>query len=219
MAAGREWKAADDGLKAAKTALQLKEGSSEAEVKLLTEQEEALRHSLKALTEPARLEMNEVMVTRHNEVVRKGSRVYDLGDWGLQCTVEQAMAVRRRLNGQYFLIQGNHDSTAEEMGKQGAWVWMRHLDRIDVNIPQKHKIMLCHYAMQTWHGSNKGVWHLYGHSHGQLPERDSLLSFDVGVDCWNYYPVSMEQVIEKMKVKIPLWKAWRESLPTGGMEF
>src|SRR5271157_1631573 len=178
-----------------------------------------LTATLNALTAVGRLEMNEVMIERHNSVVKAGSRVYDLGDWGLKCTVSEAMAIRRRLNGQHFLISGNHDGTAKEMARLGAWLWVRDIERIDVRIPKKHKIALCHYALRTWHGSNKGVWHLYGHSHGLLPELDSLLAFDVGVDCWDYYPVSLEQVIEKMNKKIPVWLAWRASLPTGGMEF
>jgi calcineurin-like phosphoesterase family protein len=42
---------------------------------------------------------------------------------------------------------------------------------------------------------------LYGHSHGELPENDSL-SFDVGVDCNNYAPVSLDEVNERMEKKI-----------------
>ena len=175
--------------------------------------------TLKALEAEGIAEMNETMVTRHNEVVRKGSRVYNLGDFGLHCTLEQLMAIRKRLNGQHFLVPGNHDSLAKEMGREGAWVWMKQIERINVQTPEKRKIALCHYAMRTWHGSNKGVWQLYGHSHGLLPELNSLLAFDVGVDCWNYYPVSMEQVIEKMKAKTPAWEAFRKTFKPGEMEF
>lgn len=35
---------------------------------------------------------------------------------------------------------------------------------------------------------------LYGHSHGTLPDDEAALSFDVGVDCHNFYPVSYEEV-------------------------
>ena len=35
----------------------------------------------------------------------------------------------------------------------------------------------------------------------KLPENDSL-SFDVGVDSWNFTPVSYEQVCEKMDLKV-----------------
>lgn len=184
-----------------------------------TAEVDALAQRLKELEAEGIEEMNETMVAHHNEVVRKGSRVYNLGDFALKCTLEQAMTVRKRLNGQHFLVPGNHDSIAKEMGKQAAWVWMKQIERIDVNVPEKRKIALCHYAMRTWHGSNKGVWQLYGHFHGLLPELDSTLAFDVGVDCWNYYPVSMEQVIEKMRAKTPAWEAFRRTFKAGEMEF
>ena len=61
--------------------------------------------------------------------------------------------------------------------------------------------MLSHYAHRVWEGSHKSTWMLYGHSHGSLPEIESSLSFDVGVDCWNYFPISFEQVLEKMATK------------------
>jgi calcineurin-like phosphoesterase family protein len=55
--------------------------------------------------------------------------------------------------------------------------------------------------MKVWNGSHKGDWQLYGHSHGTLPDDPNALSCDVGVDCWNYFPVSMEQLRAKMKTK------------------
>ena len=30
-------------------------------------------------------------------------------------------------------------------------------------------VVLCHYAMRVWDRSHYGSWHLYGHSHGNLP--------------------------------------------------
>jgi calcineurin-like phosphoesterase family protein len=224
MTLGREWSAAENQLHVAKVLLRA--GSiSEGEVKVLTETEAALKHELKALEAIGLAEMNETLIERHNSVVKKSSRVYDLGDVFLNITLEQAMAIRKRLLGQYYLLEGNHDSIAVQMAKQGAWLWVKDRKRIDVHIPPglmdadqtKHKILLSHYAHLTWHGSNKGVWHLYGHSHSQLEGwKDrvlgNMLSFDVGVDCWDFYPVSLEQVIEKMKPKVEAWKAWRAGL-------
>jgi len=229
--AGRAWLTVEHELRTAKTALALKQGSSEAEVKALEAKELALREALKPMEAEGLKEMNEVLVERHNKVVRKGSRVYNLGDVFLNCTLEQALAIRRMLAGQHFLLEGNHDSIAVEMAKHGSWVWVKDRKRIDVQIPDgivaqgqtKHKIMLSHYAHLTWHGSNKGVWHLYGHSHNQLEGwkdtvLSNMLSFDVGVDCWDYTPVSLEQVIEKMKTKIPVWQEWRNTLKARDIE-
>ena len=54
-------------------------------------------------------EMNETLITRHNERVRKGDLVYDMGDIFVKSTLEQARIHRRRMNGQFFAIKGNHD--------------------------------------------------------------------------------------------------------------
>ena len=53
--------------------------------------------------------------------------------------------------------------------------------------------ILSHYPMKSWNQKHRNSVMLYGHVHGQLLE-DHSLSFDVGVDCWNYTPVSMEQI-------------------------
>jgi calcineurin-like phosphoesterase family protein len=48
--------------------------------------------------------------------------------------------------------------------------------------------------MRAWHNSYRGGIHLYGHSHGRLsPLAGSL---DVGVDVWNFKPISKNFVLE-----------------------
>ena len=62
------------------------------------------------------------------------------------------------------------------------------------NAPQV--IVLCHYSLQVWDRSNQGSWHLFGHSHGKL--KGIGLSFDVGVDCREFEPLSLEEVASRM---------------------
>jgi calcineurin-like phosphoesterase family protein len=45
--------------------------------------------------------------------------------------------------------------------------------------------------------------YLYGHSHGNLEDLATDLSLDVGVDCWNFAPVSYEEIKKKMSEKTP----------------
>ena len=52
---------------------------------------------------------------------------------------------------------------------------------------------------------------LYGHSHGMLPE-DHTRTIDVGVDVWDFYPVSIEEVKAKMVRKLPAWLEYQETL-------
>lgn len=165
-------------------------------------------------------EMHAAIADRHNEVVRPGDLVFNLGDYALKCQWEDAYRFRQRFVGQQHFVWGNHDDIAEEMVRNvpGCFVWARHMHFLRLKGYGVPKITLCHYAMRTWPGSHKGHWQLYGHSHNQLPEEERWLSFDVGVDCWDYRPVSIEEVAQKMKAKVPAWEAWRATLPQGRME-
>ena len=159
-------------------------------------------------------EMHDAIIERHNAVVKPGDLVYNLGDFALKIKPEEAWNLRKQMNGNIYLIEGNHDSVAKRMA--GAFVWMRGLDTIRPSIDGVPPVTLCHYAMRTWPGSFKGHWQLYGHSHGMLPEISEMLAFDVGVDCWNFSPVSIEQVAEKMKAKLPAWEKYKASLEGTG---
>lgn len=141
--------------------------------------------------------MNEALVERWNAVVSKGDRVYHLGDVSLGKPDETA-EVLNRLNGQVYLVRGNHDVAAENGKCRRRFVWVKDIHHLDID---GQKIMLCHYAMRTWRNAYRGSWMLHGHSHGSLPEYDKSRSFDVGVDCWGLAPVSFEQVAEKMATK------------------
>ncbi len=45
-----------------------------------------------------------------------------------------------------------------------------------------------HYAQRVWEHSHHGSWHVYGHSHGSLPDDIKSKSIDVGVDTeWRTY--------------------------------
>ena len=168
-------------------------------------------------------EMHAAIIDRHNAVVRPGDLVFNHGDFALKCTWEQAYSFRQRLIGNQYFLFGNHDKVAWEMIRNvpKCFVWakgdpdsggMHTLKLKDYDVP---KITLCHYAMLTWPSSHRGGWQLYGHSHNQLPEEPRRLAFDIGVDCWDFTPVSIEQVAQKMKAKIPAWEAWRSTLLEG----
>lgn len=147
-------------------------------------------------------EMNEALIKRWNEKVQPHDRVYHLGDVAL-CSAEKLNSILDRLNGQIYLIKGNHEGAATSCAKRFQWVKdYFELTIKDESLPKgKQKIILCHYAMRTWNGSHHGTYQLYGHSHGTLPDDPNLLSFDVGVDCHDFYPISYEEVKAVMSEK------------------
>ena len=48
--------------------------------------------------------------------------------------------------------------------------------------------------MESWVASFHGALHLHGHSHGRSPKIKNR--YDVGVDCWNFYPVTLEKILK-----------------------
>lgn len=143
-------------------------------------------------------EMNQALVERWNGVVAAGDLVYVLGDFSFQ-DPGVATDVVRQLNGSKYLIWGNHDKhLRKSTAFMREFVWCKDLHQIQV---EDQKIVLCHYAMLTWNQSHRGSWMLHGHSHGTLPEDPNALRIDVGVDAWDYYPVSFAEIREKMSKK------------------
>jgi len=134
-------------------------------------------------------EMNEALITYHNELVRPGDLCYNLGDFAFK-TPEVYL---KKLNGSHCLVKGNHDDLKKCQKAGFAWV----KDVYGLKVDKKYYFWLSHYAHRTWNKSHHGSFHCYGHSHGDLPEFGR--SCDVGVDAWNYRPVNLEQIIEKLK--------------------
>lgn len=134
-------------------------------------------------------EMNYELIRRWNEVVSPEDTVYHLGDFGF-ASAEKNNRIAVQLNGaQKFILWGNHcKSTPTGFTKLG---------QCHEIYDNNHKIVMCHYGMRVWNKSHHGALHLYGHSHGSLPG-DSQ-SLDVGVDCWDWYPVDLEQILRRMK--------------------
>lgn len=138
-------------------------------------------------------DMNETMIARWNECVQPGDRVYHLGDFALGDR-EGATRIFHRLNGQKFLIRGNHEAIGEKL----PWVWVKDYHMLKY---RGQKIALCHYAFRTWNCSHHGAWNLHGHSHGTLEDLPTYRQMDVGVDCNGFYPVSFDKAALHMSTK------------------
>jgi calcineurin-like phosphoesterase family protein len=140
-------------------------------------------------------EMDETLIKNWNNCVKKNDIIIVLGDfiWNEQ-NIE---GYSKRLKGQIHLIRGCHDKLeVEEYTKFGVML-LDPLSLYDHSYVQI--IILCHYQMKTWYKSHYNSWHLFGHSHGQAVEYGK--SMDVGVDCNDYKPVSMQQVTKIMDDK------------------
>ena len=113
-----------------------------------------------------------------NPFVGKKDSIYFLGDLSL---AKRNLAERfiDRLNGNKFLILGNHDKNIKNCTRFSQVTQRKNFtfSRFGLNL----HIVLDHFPLASWDRKVHGSWHLYGHVHGRLkfPEMTVL---DVGID-------------------------------------
>ena len=139
-------------------------------------------------------EMNETLITNWNERITERDEVWHLGDF---CWSDRAEFFRNQLKGRIHLILGNHDLRRTSI--KDATKLFESVDFVKYLRYNHDKFWLSHYAHRTWPKSNRGSYHLYGHSHNDLPGLNR--SMDVGVDAQNYRPISIDEVISQLKNK------------------
>ncbi len=142
-------------------------------------------------------EMDGVIISNINKVVMPDDTLRIVGDFSMSSNFDVILKYRQRINCEdIILIKGNHDYLRDSQYRQ---IFNQVLEYEELS-HNTTKVVLSHYAMRVWNKSHRGAWHLYGHSHGALPDNGDK-SFDVGVDCWNYKPLSMKEIEKEMSTR------------------
>ncbi len=133
-------------------------------------------------------EHDETLVANWNAVVGPEDEVWHVGDFAAHAERAYCATIFARLNGIKRLVRGNHDSNRvldlpwADPPVESARITLREEGR-------EWRLYLAHYAHRAWPGLWRGTRHLYGHTHGTLP--DTIRSCDVGVDAWDDRPVRL----------------------------
>ncbi|REF84245.1 calcineurin-like phosphoesterase family protein [Methylovirgula ligni] len=128
------------------------------------------------------------LIARWNAVVAPDDDVYHLGDFA---RIDDEAAVTkwlRALNGRKHLIVGNNDSPT--VIENETWASVSTYAEIALD---GHLLILCHYPFRSWHNSTKGAIDIHGHSHGKMKELPR--QYDVGVDVFDYRPVTLAEIL------------------------
>lgn len=108
-------------------------------------------------------EMNNELIRRWNDVVSDGDIVYILGDM-FWCTPSKAAPIMDQLNGQKFLIKGNHDKWHDAKFDKKFVKIDEYMEVED----EGRKVVLCHYPIPCFKNHFYGWIHLYGHVHNSF---------------------------------------------------
>jgi calcineurin-like phosphoesterase family protein len=139
-------------------------------------------------------EHDAALIARWNEAISEDDEVYHLGDFTASKSASRVSELLQALKGRKHLISGNNDppTTIENKG----WVSVAPYEELEIG---SRLIILCHYAFRTWRDMGKGAINLHGHSHGRLKEETR--QYDVGVDVFDYRPVTLETILTSKRVR------------------
>lgn len=120
-------------------------------------------------------EMNEYIIRKWNDKVKKRDEVVILGDFSYG-TVEQTNDILKRINGRLYMIVGNHDAfLMKKSAETSRFQWIKNYAELSDN---NRKVIVCHYPIMCYNGQysldkngNPKSYMLYGHVHNTTDEK------------------------------------------------
>ena len=137
-----------------------------------------------------------------NKLVKPNDILYHMGDWSFG-DPDNVRKYRNRIACQDIrLVLGNHDKyiAPKDSPYRGCFTSVDYVAGFSLKIdgqPFKTKFFLSHYSHQVWPSSHHGTIHGFGHSHNSI--KGIGRSMDVGVDCNNFYPFHIDEIIYQLK--------------------
>ena len=144
------------------------------------------------------------LIQNWNKVVPYDGKVFHLGDFAMTSNVDYLRELVLRLNGDIYLIMGNHDYRNRMDRESIKSLFKEVCDIAELNVDGINLVM-CHFPMLYW---NRGYYHLHGHIHGGPNSKSSEIApkhikrYDVGVDNNNYRPISFNELIGDKFLKL-----------------
>lgn len=162
-------------------------------------------------------EHDQAIIDNWNKVVRKKNDiVWVLGDLSVDSGSKHALEIIKSLNGRKRLVTGNHDRAWA--GKSDFWKYVPdYLEAFEVVTPfarakiGPENVMLSHFPYAGDHydqdrfepyrlrSSLTTLLHGHTHSANKYSKFAMIDQVHVGVDAWNFTPVSQDQISTLLK--------------------
>ena len=141
-------------------------------------------------------DMEEKLIKNWNKKVTNEDTVYVLGDFCFKTSKQDAIRILKQLNGKKILIKGNHDKYAGQRDFDECFEKV--CDYLQIT-EDKQQIILSHYPIIDYAGMYYGAKMIYGHIHNHYVPHKNM--YCVSVECINYEPVTVDEIIEIYKDK------------------
>ena len=155
--------------------------------------------------------MDQEMIAKWNQMIKPKDTVWYLGDFSFRSKAK-SIEILNILNGTKILVKGNHDGSNNRM-KEIGFSSVIQSAKIEISANKgriKFEVNLSHYPYR-YVGSNKehqerfhdrrlddnGKFLLCGHIHEKWRTKQRMIN--VGVDVWNFFPVSEETICKTIE--------------------
>lgn len=136
-------------------------------------------------------EMNTMLLKNINDTVGQKDELWILGDFCFAGWSEAAAILRQINCKNIHYVDGNHD---KPMRHENVRKLLKSYQDYKTISYEGQQIVMFHYPIADWVAAHRGAWMVHGHTHGTLPPENMGLAnkkiVDIGVDCWQYKPVS-----------------------------
>lgn len=126
-------------------------------------------------------EMDEKLISNWNSIITNNDTIYVLGDFAWK----RAKEYESKLLGNKIFLIGDHDKQLSG-------------ERMIITQLEGRWFTLCHWPLYSWNKQYYGAIHLHGHNHNN-PIEPKENRINVGVDVWDFYPVSISKIFEVSK--------------------
>ena len=155
-------------------------------------------------------QMDAAMLENMWKVVKPEDQLWILGDFAFGSKSKDRAYIEHIFNqlpgAEHHLVIGNHD---HQPTLDLPWNSASHFVELRDG-PQNQLNTLCHYPMITWNHARRGALQFFGHVHECW--RGSRNSVNVGVDVWDFMPITYDDIVRRAK-QLPLNKHWSDVEP------
>ena len=156
--------------------------------------------------------MDSVLIANMWRVVKPEDALWIVGDFAFGPAARDAEwleTIFSQLPGaEQHLVTGNHDG---KLTLRLPWTSVSQMAEIKDG---GKRCVLCHYPMITWNGARKGALQLFGHVHQHWT--GSRNSVNVGVDVWDYSPVTIADINRRAR-ELPVNRHWTDVERNSGL--
>lgn len=143
-------------------------------------------------------QMDAALISNWNQKISSDDLCYVLGDFAF-AGLGRIYDILEQLNGTKILIRGNHDKHRNNKYVEAGFSHVLHREVLTVPVADKSKVLwLSHFPIGDERRQTCKFYNiaLHGHRHSTPDKKLGSKSLDIGVDGNDYYPYSLEEVLQ-----------------------